>query len=82
MAERREHFRTRGRLRGEGHERVCSVHGTKVNFVPDEIATSIRVIYERVEVADHDDLPDGAYELTFDGQTIPLTRKGGVYLGR
>jgi hypothetical protein len=82
MGKNREHFRTRGTLRGEGHERVCSVHGTKVSFTADEVTTPIRVDYERVEVADHDDFPDGAYELTFDGQAVPLTRKGGVYLGR
>jgi hypothetical protein len=39
------------------------------------------VVYEKATI-DHDDCPDGDYEVNFDGQTILLTRKSGFYLAR
>ena len=82
MTNQREHFQTRGTLRGQGRERLCWVEGTKIKTFVDELTTPTHVIYEKVKVADHDDFPDGNYEVTFDGQVVPLTRKNGVYLAR
>jgi hypothetical protein len=82
MPNQREHFRTRGTLRGQGRERLCWVKGTKIGIRVDELTTTADVIYEKATIADHDDFTDGDYEVTFNGQTIPLTRKNGVYLAR
>jgi len=58
------------------------VQGTRVKIFVDEVSIPLDVVYEKVTIADHDDFPDGDYEVTFDGQTILLTRKGGGYLAR
>jgi hypothetical protein len=83
MPNQKEHFRVRGTLRGQGRERQCWVEGWKVSKTVDELTTPTDgdVIYDGLKIADDDDFPDGDYEVTFDGQTTPLTRKR-KYLAR
>ena len=77
----KEDVRLRGRLRGQGGERFCSVQATKMSTHADEMGEPLRITYEGVTVSDRDDFPDGRYELTFgfDGIKLPLTRKDGCY---
>jgi hypothetical protein len=81
MPTQKEPFRAIGTLRGQGRERSCSVQGTRVKIFADEVSAPLKVVYEKATI-DHDDFPDGDYEVNFDGQTILLTRKSGFYLAR
>jgi len=38
--------------------------------------------YADMGIADSDNFPDGSYEVTVAGRTIPLTRRDGIYLAR
>lgn len=82
MPNRKEPFRARGTLRGQGRERSCSVEGSRTKVFVNELSEPVKVILDTVRVTDRDDFPDGDYELTFDGETHALTREGGHYLAR
>jgi len=45
--------------------------------MPCEPMTSEHV---EMDIADSDNFPDGSYEVTVAGRTIPLTRRDGFYL--
>jgi hypothetical protein len=78
MASRRESVVLQGMLRGEGRERSCRVRAIKVAMPCEPMASE----YANMDIADSDDFPDGSYEVTVAGRTIPLTRRDGFYLAR
>jgi hypothetical protein len=78
MASRRESVVLQGMLRGEGHERPCRVRAVKVAMPCEPMASD----YADMGIADSDNFPDGSYEVTVAGRTIPLTRRDGFYLKR
>ena len=78
MTSRRESVVLQGILRGEGHERSCRVRAIKVAMPCEPMASE----YADMDIADSDNFPDGSYEVTVAGRTIPLTRREGFYLAR
>jgi hypothetical protein len=78
MASHRESVVLQGMLRGEGHERSCRVRAIKLAMPCEPMASE----YADMDIADSDNFPDGSYEVTVAGRTIPLTRRDGFYLAR
>ena len=67
-----------GQLKGMGHEAECVVSVVKVSIPHLNIS-------EYVECDIHlapEDLPDGLYEVTFQGRTMEVNRLDGDWLSR
>jgi len=82
MITTKEDFSLHGTLRGEGHQRTCSVQATRNSTYVDESTVPVAVAYCRCDIVDGDDFPEGNYELEFDGHTALFTQKGEHYLAR
>ena len=65
-----------GVLRGMGHEAGCTVSAVKVSLPLLNIWEYVRCdIYLAPE-----DLPDGAYNVTFEGRTMKMKKLDGYWL--
>jgi hypothetical protein len=82
MTTTKEIVSLRGTLRGEGHQRTCSVRATRSSMYEDESTVPVAIAYSRCDIVDGDDFPEGDYELEFDGHKVLLRKKGGHYLAR
>jgi hypothetical protein len=81
MTTTKEIVSLRGTLRGEGHQRKCSVRATRSSTY-EESTIPLAIEYSRCDIVDGDDFPEGDYELEFDGHRVLLSKKGGHYLAR
>jgi hypothetical protein len=77
MASQRESVMLEARLNGMGREFGCTISALRVSL-PDTNAYSYArlMIFEAYEAA----IPDGRYDLTFEGRTIPVERRNGTWL--
>lgn len=75
-----------GTLRGIGgnvrHERQCRVQTTRTEIRVAEEERPIDVRYSHTNILDSDNFPDGDYEMEYEGGTLELTKRGGVYVAR
>jgi S-adenosylhomocysteine hydrolase len=78
MASTRERVRFSGTIRGEGRMANCSVWATKVTLIGANDAAYADYSIDDVS----DDLPDGDYSVTANGQTIPIARRNGFWVSR
>jgi hypothetical protein len=66
-----------GQLNGMGREVACTISALKVS-----LTDTSPYEYARLMIFDaYEDLPDGPYDLTFEGRTIPVERRNGAWLG-
>ena len=75
-ASRREAVMMAGRLRGMGREAECTVSAVKVSL-------PLLNVWEYVKCDIHlapQDLPDGAYKVTFEGRTMQVNKLYGEWL--
>lgn len=69
-------FTVKGRLKGMGREAECLVIGAKV-VLPDRKEHPIPKLSIHNEPKD---LPDGVYEVSFEGRNQPMRRKGNFWI--
>jgi hypothetical protein len=69
-----------GILKGDGQQRKCRVKAVRHTTYADECPTPTCLSYSRCDIEDTDELPDGNYELEFDGHRVSLIRTAGQYV--
>jgi hypothetical protein len=75
MASLEERLRFAGTLHGEGHDATCSVWATKVTL-PRNVSAYTDYSIDDVS----EDLPDGNYSATANGETTTIARQKGFWL--
>jgi hypothetical protein len=75
MGSTRESVSFPGILRGNGHEANCTVGAAKVSLP----GTSVSQLAEYSIIAVEKTLPSGNYELSANGETIPLQYQNGFW---
>jgi len=76
MASQRELVMLDGRLNGMGRELACTISALRVSLTDTSLYE-----YARLMIFDsYQALPDGQYDLTFEGRTIPVERRNGAWL--
>lgn len=69
-------FTVKGRLEGMGREVECLVMGFKVF-----LANGKEHPFPKLSIHNEPkDLPDGVYEVSFEGKTQPMRRKGNFWI--
>ena len=77
MASQRELVMLDGRLNGMGRELACTISALRVSMTDTSVYE-----YERLMIFDaYEALPDGRYDLTFEGRTISVERRNGAWVG-
>lgn len=76
MASIRESVELSGRLKGMGRDLACSVTAIKVTLRGTDIYEYTRPMIFGV----YEDLPNGRYQLEFDGRVVPLRRHDRAWL--
>ena len=72
----RETVMMTGQLRGMGHEAACTVSAVMV-FLPQlNIAEYVKCDIHLAPL----DLPDGPYQVTFEGRTMKVKKQGGDWV--
>lgn len=76
MGRKRTTFSARGLLKGMGKEAFCIVMGTRVANSDGSAANLLRLgVYQEPW-----SLPDGPYELEFEGRTEKVWRRAGFWV--
>jgi len=75
MASHRQSVMLRGELKGMGQEIRCTVSAVKVSLPGTDMFE-----YARLGIHNVPELPDGPYEVTYEGRTSPLRRYQGAWL--
>lgn len=78
MASTRERVRFLGTIQGEGRKAHCSVSATKVRLHGANVAAYADYSIDDVS----EDLPDGNYSVTANGETISIARRNGFWVSR
>jgi hypothetical protein len=65
-----------GRLRGMGREAECTLSAEKVSLP----GTNMYEYAKLTILGEPKDLPDGQYEVTYDGRTQKVQRKFGAWI--
>jgi hypothetical protein len=76
MVSKRESVTFQGVLRGQGHEANCTVTAVKVSLPGANEFTHTH--YDITAVSKQ--LPEGRYELTVHGESIPIKLENGFWL--
>ena len=82
MTVTKETIALEGILRGEGRERTCVLKVLQHATYADECTRPTCLSYSRCVIEDHDDFPDGEYQLEFAERRILLSKTGGQYVPR
>jgi hypothetical protein len=76
MVAQRESVMLAGRLNGMGREFECTISALKV-----PLPGAGDYEYARLIIFDaYEPIPDGPYDLTFDGRTVLVERQNGAWL--
>ena len=78
MASTRERVRFSGTIESERRKVRCSVSATKVTLPGANVAAFADYSIDDVS----EDLPDGNYSVTANGETIPVARRNGYWVSR
>ena len=76
MASHREVVMLPGRLKGMGREADCTVGAVEVSLPGTNLSEYTKCSIHEAP----NDLPDGQYQLTFGGQTVPVQKRDGSWL--
>jgi hypothetical protein len=72
----RETVMMAGKLKGMGHEAGCTVSAVMVSFPELDIAEYVKCDIHLAPL----DLPDGPYQVTFEGRTMKVKKLGGDWV--
>jgi len=75
-ASSREIVMMAGQLKGMGHEAVCTVSAVMVSLPQLNIAEYVKCDIHLAPL----DLPDGPYQVTFEGRTMTVKKQGGDWV--
>jgi hypothetical protein len=75
MALHREVVVLSGRLRGMGREAACTLNAVKVSLPGTVVSHFAKCNIHQAP----SDLPDGKYELTFDGERVLFEKRNAVW---
>lgn len=78
MASTRERVRFSGMIQGEGRTAHCSVWATKVTLLGANVSAYADYSIDDVS----EDLPDGNYSVSANGETLPIARRNGFWVSR
>jgi hypothetical protein len=75
-ASNRETVIMAGRLKGMGHEAVCTVSAVKISLPHLNISEYVKCDIRLAPL----ELPDGPYQVTFEGRTMKVKKLDGDWL--
>jgi hypothetical protein len=76
MASNREIVMLPGRLKGMGREADCTVGAVKVSLPGTNVSHYAKCSIHH----EPSDLPEGQYQVTFGGETVPVQKRNGAWL--